>query len=220
MIKAAIFDLDGTLSFTLESIALSGNSALEAAGMKPFDQDCYKYFCGDGPNELVRRMLRASGDTECSRYDELRPLYGEFFAKYADYNVVPYKGMPKALKALKERGIKLAVLSNKPHPQTIQVVEKLYGEGLFDAMQGQTDTIARKPAPDGALLIAKKLGVKPDECLYVGDTGTDMQTGNSAGMHTVGALWGYRTREELTENHAQMFAENPIDILDLPILSK
>jgi len=218
MIQAAIFDLDGTLSFTLDSIARSGNSALTAIGLKPFEADAYKYFCGDGPNELVRRMLRASGDTDCTRYDELRPLYGKFFAEYADYKVAPYEGMPEALKALKAKGIRLAVLSNKPHPQTVQVVEKLYGKGLFDMIQGQCAEIARKPAPDGAFLIAEKLGVSPDDCLYVGDTGTDMQTGNSAGMHTVGALWGYRTREELTENHAEMFADMPLDILDLAIL--
>ena len=125
MTKAYIFDLDGTLSYTLDSIATSGNLALEAIGMKIYEKDRYKYFCGDGSDELVRRMLINNGDIECKRFDELKAQYRILFKQYADYNVKPYDGMPETLKILKEKGYKLAVLSNKPHPQTIEVVEKL-----------------------------------------------------------------------------------------------
>jgi len=213
MIKAVIFDLDGTLSYTLDSISYSGNLALEELGFAALPKDDYKYFCGDGSDELVKRVLAASGDTEYTRYTELRRAYGKFFRQYADYNVRPYEGMPEAIAALKEKGLKLAVLSNKPHPQTIEVVHKLYGD-VFDYIQGNTPEINRKPSPDGAFIIAKELGIDTSEFLYVGDTATDMQTGNSAGMKTVGVLWGYRTLEELTENNAKMIISHPSELID------
>lgn len=215
MIKAVIFDLDGTLSYTLDSISMSGNLALRAAGMPEYEKDRYKYFCGDGSDELVRRLLINNGDSDCVRFEELKRLYSDFFSQYAEYNVVPYEGMPKTLEEVKRMGYKLAVLSNKPHPQTIEVVTKLYGDETFDFIQGNTEKIRRKPSPDGAFIIAKQLGVEPDECLYVGDTATDMQTGNSAGMHTVGVLWGYRTYEELSENKAEYIIEKPEEITDI-----
>ena len=149
------------------------------------------------------KLLINNGDIECKRFDELKAQYRILFKQYADYNVKPYDGMPETLKILKEKGYKLAVLSNKPHPQTIEVVEKLFGDSLFDYIQGNTPEIKRKPSPDGALIIADKLGVSTEEVVYVGDTATDMQTGNQAGMHTVGVLWGYRTKEELESNNAE-----------------
>lgn len=214
MIKALIFDLDGTLSYTLDSIATSGNLALEAIGMKAYDKERYKYFCGDGSDELVRRMLINNGDTECKRFDELKAQYRVYFKQYADYNVAPYEGMPETLKTLKEKGYRLAVLSNKPHPQTIEVVQKLYGD-IFDFIQGNTPEIKRKPSPDGAIILAQKFELSTDEILYVGDTATDMQTGNGAGMETVGVLWGYRTRKELEENDAKHIITRPEEILGL-----
>lgn len=104
-------------------------------------------------------------------------------------------GMRETLEALKQAGIHISVLSNKPHGQAVNVIADLFGEGYFDAVQGQVDGIPRKPAPDGALKLAEKFGVKPEECLYIGDTGTDMLTGTRAGMHTLGVLWGFRDRK-------------------------
>lgn len=212
MIKAVIFDLDGTLSYTLDSIALSGNSALKAINMSTYDTERYKYYCGDGADELVKRMLFDNGDTEYLQFNELKEQYLKYFSMYADYNVRPYDGLPEIISALKDNNLKLAVLSNKPHPQTIEVVEKLYGKNTFDYIQGNTETIRRKPSPDGAFIIAKKLGVECDECLYVGDTCTDMQTGNSAGMHTVGVLWGYRDYKELSDNNAEHIIDKPEEL--------
>jgi len=213
MIKAAIFDLDGTLSYTLDSIATSGNLALEAVGLEPFDKDRYRYFVGDGALELVKRLLIASGDEKLTKLDELIRQYKKFFTEYASYKVVPYDRMPETIAALRKEGIKLGVLSNKPHEQTVQVVEELYGRGTFDCIQGNTPEINRKPSPDGAFIVAKKLGVEPDECLYIGDTATDMQTGNGAGMFTVGALWGYRDRAELEENNACVIIDRPEEVM-------
>lgn len=212
--KAIIFDLDGTLSNTLESLTISGNLALKKLGLSGFEKDRYRYFVGDGADELVRRMLIASGDTECERYEELKAAYRETFSQYADYKVTVYDGMPEALKILKAKGLKLAVLSNKPHKQAIEVVHKLYGDELFDHIQGKVKQIERKPSPDGALYVANTLGLKPKDILYVGDTSTDMKTGKSAGMYTIGVLWGFRERTELEENGADIIISTPEELLN------
>lgn len=131
------------------------------------------------------------------------------------YQVEPYEGIVELLYMLKENGIRLAVLSNKPHEQTLKVIADSFEEGMFDLVIGQKEEIRRKPAPDGALLIAKEFGVMPQECLYIGDTGTDIQTGNAAGMHSVGVLWGFRDERELREYRAELLAEHPREIFGM-----
>ena len=117
-------------------------------------------------------------------------------------------------KALREE-VPIAVCSNKPHEAAIHVVESVYGPGFFNRIQGQTAEIPRKPSPIGALAIADALGARPEECLYFGDTNTDMQTGNAAGMFTVGVTWGFRPRQELIDNHAMELLDRPEEILTL-----
>ncbi len=216
--KGFIFDLDGTLSNTLESLSVSGNLALKEIGLEPFPKDRYRYFVGDGADELVKRMLIADGDIECVHYDELRAAYRRTFAEHADYKVTVYDGMPETLKELKKREYKLAVLSNKPHKQAIEVVEKLYGQGLFDVIRGNVRDVPRKPSPEGALLTASELKLSPSEIIYVGDTSTDMKTGKNAGMFTVGVLWGFRERDELEQNGADIIISHPEELLSIPII--
>ncbi len=119
------------------------------------------------------------------------------------------------LEELKRRGIPIAVLSNKPHLQAIRVVEELFGKGVFDWVQGQTEEIPRKPDPTGALHIAERFGVSPEECLYLGDTNTDMQTGKRAGMYTTGVSWGFRSVEELRSSGADQIIHVPAEVLKL-----
>ena len=128
------------------------------------------------------------------------------------YKVVPYKDMPETIQKLKDAGLKMAVCSNKPHIAAQKVVKAIYGD-VFDEIMGQQEGIRRKPAPDGPLKIAEEFGVKPEECMYIGDTKTDMQTGKSAGMYTVGALWAFRDRRELEENGADIVAAVPLELV-------
>ena len=109
----------------------------------------------------------------------------------------------------------MAVLSNKPHARTVDVISALFGGGVFDAVQGQVDGIPRKPCPDGALALAEQFGVRPENCLYMGDTDTDMQTACAAGMYAVGVLWGFRDRGELMDNGAQVLVDRPQEILGI-----
>ncbi|MCI8946464.1 MAG: HAD family hydrolase [Lachnospiraceae bacterium] len=214
MKKAVIFDLDGTLSDSIVSIAYCANRALEASGLQPFETDRYKYFVGDGAAELIRRVLRSQEEDRSDLYDEVKAAYDELFAADCMYQVKPYAGIPELLAELKRRKILTAVLSNKPHPNTCKVISDLFGEEIFDAVQGQTPEIARKPSPEGVFLLARTLGVSTGELLYVGDTNTDMQTGKSSGAFTVGVLWGFRDRAELEENHADAIINHPMELLD------
>ena len=208
MIKACIFDLDGTLADTLDSMAYVTNIIMEKFGLKTLPVDNFRYYSGEGANMLIRRALKDAGDPELAHYDEGQKLYREMFEADPMYKVVPYKGMPETLKELKKRGVKLGVCSNKPHEAAVKVVERMFGSQIFDAVMGQSDSVRKKPAPDGPLKIAEQFGIKPEECMYLGDSGTDMQTGKAAGMYTVGVLWGYREKEELLkEVDALMQAE-------------
>ena len=163
---------------------------------------------------LMTRCLKDAGDPQLLHLEEGEKIYRDMFAENPMYHVTHYEGMPETIKALKEKNIRLAVCSNKPHPAAVKVIRIMFGED-FDLVLGQSDAVRRKPAPDGPLKIAEEFEVSPEECMYIGDTATDMKTGKAAGMLTVGALWGFRTRKELTENGADVVAERPTDILML-----
>ncbi|MDD7219858.1 MAG: HAD family hydrolase [Clostridia bacterium] len=214
MIKACIFDLDGTLADTLESMAYVTNEILKQYGLRTLPVENFKYYSGEGASVLVKKALRDAGDKDLTLFEECDRLYRKMFAEDPMYKVTCYEGMPQTLKEMKKRGMKLAVCSNKPHPAAVKVINQLYGED-FDIILGQREDIPRKPAPDGALMIAREFSVQPAECMYVGDTGTDMQTGKAAGMFTVGALWGFRESKELNENGADVLAQVPLDLLKL-----
>lgn len=214
-IRAVVFDLDGTLSDSLASIWKSANLAIGAYGFAPYEKEQYKYFVGDGADELLRRCLRNAGDEALVYFDRVREKYRDIFEEYCMYEVRPYEGIERLLAELKRRGIKLAVLSNKPHERTLDVIHALFGEECFDWIQGQTEELKKKPSPDGVFYIGKRLDISPSEMIYVGDTNTDMQTGRAAGAYTVGVLWGFRERAELEENHADAVIVRPEELLDL-----
>ena len=114
---------------------------------------------------------------------------------------------------MKEQGMKLGVLSNKPHRQTVKVVREIFGEGMFDCVQGQQEGIARKPDPEGVYRLMDALKVSKEECLYVGDSEVDIQTGKNAGVRTIGVAWGFRTREILEAAGAEMIIDTPLELM-------
>lgn len=213
MKQAVIFDLDGTLSDSIASIKYCGDRALAPFGCGPFPEADYKYFVGDGAANLIKRALTAAGDTELVHFEEAFALYKKYFAVDCMYQVKPYDGIPELLEELKKRNMKIAVLSNKPHDQTIDVIETLFGKGYFDIIQGQKDGLPIKPDPSGVYAILEQLGLKASDILYLGDTATDMKTGKGAGAFTVGALWGFRERRELEEASADAIIEHPLELL-------
>lgn len=213
MRRAVVFDLDGTLTDTLASIKKSADLAVGRFGFGPFTEEQYRYFVGDGAAVLIERCLEAGGDREHTCFAEAYAEYQRVFAQYCMYKVKPYEGILPLLAALKERGIRLAVLSNKPHQRTLEVIRDIFGDDCFDVVRGQQEHVPRKPSPAGVELILQQLQLTPSELLYLGDTGTDMQTGKAAGAFTLGALWGFRTKEELMENHADAVIVHPMELL-------
>lgn len=214
MKKAYIFDLDGTLANTLNSISHFGNRALEAYGLPPVETPQYRYMVGNGAVKLVHRMLAASGNDSEDNFSKVYPLYNDSYDADFMYLTEAYAGVPEAVAALKAQGMRLAVLSNKPHSTTRKMVENLYGGGLFDAVYGQREGVPLKPDPAALRTVMEELGVSPAECVYVGDTATDMRTGKGAGAFTVGVLWGFRDEAELRENHADAIIHSPAALLD------
>ena len=213
MKKAVIFDLDGRLADTLESIQYCSNYAIGTCGFPEIPLEKFKVFVGDGAATLIRRCLAYSGDVEGEYYEKAYLRYQIFFKEHCMYHVKPYDGILEVLEELKKAGVKIAVLSNKPHERTVDVIESLFGKGYFDEILGQMDSRPKKPHPDGVYYLAEKLGVTTDEIVYVGDTYTDMITGKESGAWTVGVLWGFRDRAELEKYKADAIIDKPIDIL-------
>lgn len=211
--KACIFDLDGTLTNTLESMTYSVNLTLEEMGLSKITKDQCRLFVGNGARVLMEKALKAVGDTDASRIEEGMEIYGRIFDRNCTYHVTPYEGIPEMLKALKDKGIQLAVLSNKPDRQTVKVVKAIFGEELFDYAQGQKEGIRRKPEPDGVWYLMEQMHVSKEECLYIGDSEVDAATGRNAGLKTIGVLWGFRDRKTLETAGADDLIDRPDELL-------
>lgn len=211
MIRAVLFDLDGTLTNTLEDIADAMNRALRLNGLPEWPVDAYRYLVGDGAKKLAERAVREQQELALAVQRE----YQAYYETHTRIKTQPYAGVTEMLRALQSRGVPMAVFSNKPDADTKGVVSYFFPDICFPEIRGQVEGIPVKPDPAGALLTAEKLGVSPDEVLYLGDTSTDMQCALNAGMHPVGALWGFRTEEELRTSGAEYVIRCPLDILPL-----
>jgi len=210
--KAVIFDLDGTLLDSLADIAESMNLVLSGMGFATHAVSAYRQFVGDGVSILARRALPADHGDEAtvgSAVASMREIYrGRLTNKTR-----PYEGIPDLLDRLEEQGIRMAVLSNKPHDLTVSLVDSLLGAWPFDPVLGERPEVSKKPDPAGALEIASRLGLEASGILYVGDTPIDIATARAAGMPSVGAAWGFRTDSELAAAGATAIARAPVDVL-------
>ena len=213
--KAVIFDLDGTLTDTLTAISHFGNLALTDNGFEPIEKNEYKYLVGNGRDILIHRMLAFhNADTE-ENYKKVGSVYDEYYEADPMYKTDAYDGIKEALTELKRRGIKLAVCTNKPDNVAQDVIKLVFGDGVFDFVCGVYEGGLPKPDPSRALVIAKKLGVKPEECIFIGDSGMDVLTGVNSGAYPVGELWGYRGEEELLANGAKVIINEPMELISV-----
>lgn len=211
MIRAVLFDLDGTLTNTLEDIADAMNRSLRLHGLPEWPLDAYRYLVGDGAKKLAERAVRERQELALS----VQQAYQAYYQTHTRVKSCPYDGVPEMLKALQARDVPMAVFSNKPDADTRNVVAHFFPEIKWAAVRGQVEGVPVKPDPAGALAAAAAMGVAPKEVLYLGDTATDMHCAVNAGMYPVGALWGFRTANELTDSGAEQFAAHPEDILDV-----
>lgn len=215
MFRGILLDLDGTLADSAESLAISCNKALEKFDLPGQPVEAYKQFAGDGPPTLVRKALMAAGDTEGKYYEAVLAEYQEELKIYSNYNVDTFDGMRDTLQTIKEDGGKLIVITNKPQNRAVEVVEKLFGKDYFDLIVGFSERFPRKPDPASTRYAMDYFQLKPEECIYVGDTNVDMITGKGAGAYTVGVLWGFRDRQELEENGADLIISKPLELVDV-----
>ena len=214
LFRATIFDLDGTLLDTLDDIANAANCVLAARDFPTHPNPHYRRFIGDG---IVKLMLRALPEThqDDATVQTCVAAYVQEYERTWNAQTKPYAGVPEMLDTLVVRGIKLAVLSNKPDHFTQRCVGELLAKWAFDVVLGASDEFPRKPDPASAIETAKRLGVPPAECRYVGDSGIDMQTARAAHMCPVGVLWGFRGKEELLKYGAQHLIDKPSEVLEL-----
>ncbi|MCL2154524.1 MAG: HAD family hydrolase [Leptospirales bacterium] len=212
--KAVVFDLDGTLLDTLDDLADSMNYVLEANGFPIHDINEYKYFVGNGLRNLVTKAL----PIEHRNNEAIDSAFNNMLEEYRKrwYNkTTPYDGIPELLDQLAAREIKLAILSNKEHGITLKIVEKFLSKWKFEVVFGERMGVPRKPDPTSALEIIKILGTPADNIIYLGDSGSDMQTANNSGMYAVGASWGFRGTEELLEAGAQCIIDTPMELMGM-----
>jgi len=211
---AVLFDLDGTLLDTLQDLADSTNRALARLGFPPHEVDEYRYFVGGGRDVLAFRALPADQRDKVN----IDKLVSEIDSDYLDHwedNTKLYAGVSQLLDALTERGIKLAVLSNKAHNFTELMVSRMLARWHFEEVIGASASIPRKPDPTVALQIARRLKIPPAAFIYLGDSDIDMKTAVAAGMYPVGAGWGFRPADELIASGAKMVIDQPCDLLRL-----
>jgi len=213
--KAVLFDLDGTLLDTLKDLALSMNRVLKKNGFPTHSEEKYRYFVGNGASVLVRRAVPDSIRSDKNVLDRVHKEFLKDYAQNWDKNTRPYPGIDQMLDELSKRGLRLAILSNKPHDFTRLCVKRFLGRWHFDMVLGDRPGVPRKPDPSGAIEIANSLNISQDSFLYLGDTSIDMTTATRAEMFPVGVLWGFRDRKELEDSGAKAVISTPCQLLKI-----
>lgn len=212
MIEAIIFDLDGTLLNTIDDIHFTLNESLKKFALPQVSLDRTKQLVGNGAKRLIEQAV---GDKPIEIVQEVYDYYIQKFAECGDKLTKLYDGEEQVLFNLKQAGIKLAIVTNKPQRATDNVYRKFLAKFEFYRVLGQTEYYPLKPSPASTLAIIDELGLKKDECIFVGDSETDIVTAKSAGIKCISVLWGYRTEEQLEMAGAELFAENFSEIIDI-----
>ena len=212
MKHAVIFDLDGTLLNTLGDLRAATNHALEVRGLPPHSMEEIRQFIGNGIRLLICRAI-PEGTPE-AEIDAALDDFKAYYAAHIHDRTVPYDGIPQLLTALRKRGIKVAVLSNKIDSASQQLIEYFFPEKT-DVVFGEHVGVPRKPDPTSCRMVMQQLGVQPEQVLYVGDSGTDMQTAKNAGLYAVGVTWGFRSKEVLLKYGADVLVHRPEQILQI-----
>ena len=212
MEKVAIFDLDGTVLDTQEDIADCMNKTIELFGYKKRSYAEYKQVIGNDASNFMRKLL---GDLPTEKLMEIWRSYEKVYDRYGIVKTKLFDGINEVLIALKERGYKLAILTNKPQITTEDVYKKYLSRYEFDKVVGQSANVKCKPDKEAVLWILKDLNVLPENTYFVGDGETDVMVANNAELKGIAALWGYRDREILEQYGAKIFAKSPLDLLNL-----
>ncbi len=205
MYRAIFFDLDGTLLDTSRDINGTLNDVMRRFGLPEVSMADTLKFIGNGARELIRLAI---GPQNAARVDEINGVYVREFSACNNEHATLYEGEDRALRAFADSGIKLGIISNKPQAAAERVVKLFFSNYGFAYVQGQRDGIPLKPDPKGLLSAIESLGLKKEECLFVGDGETDARTAINAGVDGISVLWGYRTLQQLSAAGATRFAHS------------
>ena len=208
MLKAVIFDLDGTLLYTIKDITAALNRALAACGLPTHSVEAVQGFVGNGIRDAVRRAVPEGTAEEVQ--EKVLDLYKEDYREHCAESTVCYPGVRELAAGLDRAGIAQAVLSNKTEATARKV-----GPSFFTDVFGRVGDRPLKPDPAAAVPVLEALGCSPSEAAYVGDSGTDMVFARAVGMLPAAAPWGYRSREELAASGAVLMPDGPEDLLKL-----
>lgn len=209
--KAVLFDLDGTLLNSLPDISRCMNEVLSHHGLPVYPMLDYRYMTGNGAVKLTQRAL---GENNLALEDTVLAEYSKLYAVHCYDESYLYDGIADMLRALKEAGYQLVVLSNKDDPDVASVLHHYFDEPPFAIMRGRLPDVPLKPDPTAALNIARELNIDPADFWYLGDTPTDLATCKGAGMNFIAVAWGFRSREELSEAGAQRIVDTPAQALE------
>ena len=197
--EAVIFDLDGTLTDTLEDLKNSVNFALRHFGFPERSLDEVRSFVGNGVRRLV--FLSVPEGTDEKKAEDCLAVFKAYYKEHSLVNTKPYDGIIPMLERLKKEGIKTAVVTNKMQEAAVDIVN-LFFSGLIDVTVGQVDGVAQKPQPNGIYHALEKLCVSKENAVYVGDSEVDCLTAKNAGIPCIGVEWGFRERSVLEESGA------------------
>lgn len=212
MIEAVIFDLDGTLLYTLEDLKNSTNFSLRTFGYPERTLEEVRQFVGNGVRKLIERAVPEGTDTGIT--EEVLRVFKENYGQNMYNCTKPYNSIEKLLLGLRQNGLKTAVVSNKFDLAVKELCKKYFGN-LIDVAIGQREDVPKKPAPDGVFAAIDELGVKLKNCIYVGDSDVDVLTARNSGLPCIGVTWGYREKELLESKGADYIVNDPLEILDL-----
>jgi phosphoglycolate phosphatase len=205
-----IFDLDGTLVDSLPGIAASLNRTLSAHGLPGHSDGRVRSFVGDGLRNLILRA--APKGVETATLESLLGLYRKDYALSWKSGTSVYPGVANLLDELQKSGFAMAVLSNKVHDFTVEMVSAMFPAIRFAAVLGQRDGIPHKPNPAGALQLADVLGTSPENCVVIGDSTMDIETASNADMRAIAVTWGYHDRDRLVAAGASLLIEHPSEL--------
>ncbi len=212
-VKAVLFDMDGTLLDTLDDLWNAVNAAMREFGCPERTRDEVRRFVGNGVTRLMELSL--PGGLSYPRFDEVVSVYRAYYAAHSEIATKPYDGVCELIRRLTERGIRCAVVSNKPDVSTKKLAEKFFPEIAVAVGENEAAGIRRKPSPDMVFAAAEQLGEDVRDCLYVGDSEVDVETARQAGVRSVAVLWGFRSREELERAGAEHFAATPDELFKM-----
>ena len=214
MFKGVIFDLDGTLVNSLEDISNAINTVLKKHNFPTHSIETCQSYIGHGVRDLVVKALPEENKNE----EWIDRCFHEMIAIYSEKCTIKttmYAGISDLLDELTARNLKLAVFSNKADELTKKVVKAVFSKWNFEVVEGLKVEALKKPNPTVALEISKKLAIPAEQLIFVGDTDVDILTAKNSGMHPVGVVWGYRTKEELILSGAKYILENPLDLIKI-----